>query len=376
MAKKFNIAAFYFLTEDGSKMPLGGLMRWGRDVSFLIRDKGFEVTVYQKATKPFEKEFAQGIRVVGVKCPMWIWGNWNFARWLEQNVDTDDPFLFVSQELALSKKIRRAVAVNHGICWNGDKPRYKKWLNRPLQYRLITRLRGIICVDTNYINWCHAELPNRIVWEQKLLYVPNYADLEKFTFVPKPKTEGEYPVILFPRRVGGPCIDRDGRGAGLLLKAFEILEGAGLHTRIIYAGPGRLQEPIREWVKQRGLDDRITVTDVPLDEMPKLYTQADVVVVPTLEQEGTSLSAIEALVSGKPTIVSHIGGLGNIVIDGLNGYVCDLRPESLADCLVRALESPPCEPDNQIVRACRESLGKPRWERQVWERLVSCLELD
>jgi len=159
MAKKFNIAAFSFLAEDGSKMPLGGLTRWGRDVSFLIRDKGYEVTVYQKATKPFEKEFAQGIRVIGVKCPMWIWGNWSFARWLEQNVDTDDPFLFVSQELALSKKIRRAVAVNHGICWNGDKPWYKKWLNRPLQYRLITRLRGIICVDTNYINWCHAELP-------------------------------------------------------------------------------------------------------------------------------------------------------------------------------------------------------------------------
>ena len=72
MAKKFNIAAFYFLAEDGSKMPLGGLTRWGRDVSFLIRDKGYEVTVYQKATKPFEKEFAQGIRVIGVKYPMWI----------------------------------------------------------------------------------------------------------------------------------------------------------------------------------------------------------------------------------------------------------------------------------------------------------------
>jgi len=34
MAKKFNIAAFYFLAEDGSKMPLGGLTRWGKGCIF------------------------------------------------------------------------------------------------------------------------------------------------------------------------------------------------------------------------------------------------------------------------------------------------------------------------------------------------------
>jgi len=58
--------------------------------------------------------------------------------------------------------------------------------------------------------------------------------------------------------------------------------------------------------------------------MPEVYARADVVVVPSTAHEGTSLSAIEAIASGKPTIVTHIGGLGNIVIDNLT---CIARSE-------------------------------------------------
>lgn len=374
MRKHFNIAVLWLLELDGSKMLTGGLERWCRDVAYLIRDKGYDVTIYQKATTAFEKEIAPSIRVVGIKCPLNIYGNWFFALWLEKNTDTSVPYLFVSQEMALSKKINRAMAVNHGICWNGDKRWFEKQLNKPVQYRLINHLKGVICVDTNYINWCHAELRNRASWEHKLFFVPNYADLDLFPYVPKPRKVDELPIILFPRRVGGPCIERDGRGAGLLLKAFEILESQGQHLSIIFAGRGRLQKPIEDWAANHGYSKRITVTEVPLDEVPALYAQADVVTVPTLEQEGTAFAAVEGIVSGKPTIVSHIGGLGNLVIDGVNGYVCDLNADSLATCIRRALEAPPI--NQEIVKRCRESLGKPRWEKQVWSHIQRCLEIE
>lgn len=373
MEKRFNIAVLWLLELDGSKMLTGGLERWCRDIAHLIRDKGYDVTIYQKATRQFEKQIATNIRVVGIKCPLTVPGNWFFTNWLNKNTDSSDPFLFVSQELAFWTNCDRAMGVNHGVCWNGDKNFFKKILNRPLQRHLISRLRGIICVDTNYINWCHAELPNRRTWERKLFYVPNYADLKLFPYAPRGRVSGELPTVLFPRRVGGPCIERDGRGAGLLLKAFEILDSEGLQLRLILAGRGRLQKPIEEWTAQRGYSKRIIVTEVPLDEIGKLYAEADVVVVPTMEQEGTSFSAIEGIVSGRPTIVSHIGGLGNLVIDGLNGYICDLSAESLASCIRRALESPTIDPE--ILRQCRERLGKPRWELQVWTHINRCLDL-
>lgn len=55
-------------------------------------------------------------------------------------------------------------------------------------------------------------------------------------------------------------------------------------------------------------------------------------------------------------------GLGNLVIDGLNGFICDLTPESLAQGIRRALEARRL-PTGPTLESFRESLGKPRWER-------------
>jgi len=384
MVKRMNIASLRLYDYVHSKLFTGGMERWIRDVGLLARDKGYYVTIYQKDLVSFEKDLTDGLRVVGVKCgPNWR-GHWTFSRWLERNISRDDPIVYVTMELALSRQILRAAAIQHGICWEGDFPRYKKCLNRRLQHQLIRRLRGIICVDTNYINWCHAEFPDRASWEHKLCFVPNYADPNLFRAMPEPPQTRGLPAILFPRRIGGTrnldldtkaWLDRHARGAGLLLKAVEILQQEGIDVRVIFAGRGELQGVIREWATERGMSDRITITDVPLDEMPDIYAKASVAVVPSLEREGTSLSAIEAIMCGVPTVVSHIGGLCNVVIDGVNGFVCDLTPASLAEGIRRGLAVSRL-PTGPTLKSFRESLGKPRWERQVWDHLSRWLALE
>ena len=78
---------------------------------------------------------------------------------------------------------------------------------------------------------------------------------------------------------------------------------------------------------------------------------------------------------GVPTVVSHIGGLGNIVIDGFNGFICDLTPESLARGIRLALEVHRL-PVGPTLELFRNNLGKPRWENQVWAHLAHWLELE
>ena len=381
MDRKINIVSLRFYDYERSQFYTGGMERWIRDIAFLARDKGYDTTVYQKDIVSFDKQLGSGIRVIGVKCdPTWR-SHWAFSRWLEQNTDLEAPFIYVSMELALSRRIERAAGVQHGICWEGDFPLVKKWLNRRLQYELIKRLKGIICVDTIYINWCHAEYANRAFWQHKMSYIPNYADPDIFKVMPKKQNSRDLPTILFPRRVNGTrnpgklgMLDRDARGAGLFLKALEILEREGTRVRAIFAGRGKLQAEIRDWAIKHGMSDRVIVTEVPLDQMPEMYAMADVSVVPSLEREGTSLSAIESIMCGIPTIVSHIGGLGNIVIDGVNGFVCDLTPESLAQCIYKAL-SVQRMPIGATLDAFRSSMGKPRWECQVWKNLSNWLSL-
>ena len=320
------------------------------------------------------KEIAEGVCVKGLVCPLSFKGNWKFSRILARYVDSKDPIVFASQELALSDSYQRAVAINHGIWWDGDYPAWKKWFNKRLQYRLINRLRGVICVDTNYINWCHAELPNRELWEGKLFYVPNYGDLNVFKPAKLRSSSEDGLTILFPRRVTDKTLERGGRGGGLFCRALEVLAKRGCKARALFVGLGSQQNAIRDWAAARGMENEVEVFDVALDEMPSVYARADVVVVPSIEHEGTSLSAVEALVSGKPTVVSHIGGLGNLVIDGFNGHICNLTAESLADAIQRAAAERLLD-DPRILSRSRESLGKPRWERQVWNVLEEHLDL-
>jgi glycosyltransferase involved in cell wall biosynthesis len=378
---RIHLPVLWLFSPDGQRLLNGGLERWCRDLAVLLARRGYEVTIYQKANVSFEREIERAINVVGVPASLSFRGNYMLVRWIERNVNTAEPFIFVSQELALSQRTQAAVAVNHGIWWDGDFPVWKKILNKKLQYRSLERVRGVACVDTNYINWCHAELPHRESWEQKLTYIPNYADLELFAPVKSQKPPGSPLTILFPRRVPGESLRRQIRGLGLLLQAVEILEARGIQTELIVAGRGA-QNPakgdlggeIAEWAARNGMTDRIRLSELPLDEMHKMYAAADVVTVPSLAHEGTSLAAIEAIVCGKPTVVSHIGGLGNIVISGVNGYICDLSPRSLADNIMRAATEP-CLQKPEVLRAFRESLGKPRWERQVWEWLSAALQL-
>jgi glycosyltransferase involved in cell wall biosynthesis len=347
----------------------GGLERWCRDLALLLEHDDWRVTVFQKALRPFRRRLGDAIEVVGVPAALTARGNLTLYRALTRAAVRDTPACFVSHELALGRHFERAVGVNHGVWWDGDMPRWKLILNRLLQRRLIENVRAVACVDTNYINWCHAELSERGRWQEKLHYIPNYAD--EALFAPDPAGgrggRGEL-VILFPRRVTDAAsledLDRQGRGAGLLLRAAECLERGGVKFRLLFAGRGAATSAIREFSRQRGWVDRVETFEAELDQMPEVYRRADVVVVPSTAHEGTSLSAVESLVAGKPTVVSHIGGLPNLVIPGLVGEVSDLRPEALAAAILRATERPPMG-DSHLRSRYAECMGKTRWTRDV-----------
>jgi len=377
MVNNLNIVVLWLYDFDGSKIFNTGLQRWCRDVALLAKEKGYKITIYQKATKHFKIEMSPGVKVIGIRCALSFRGNKSVSRWLDCNADPTEPFIFVSKEMYCSKKLLRTVGVDHGIWWDGDYPGYRKWINKRFQYRLVRSMRGIICVDTNYINWCHAELPNRVEWEGNLTYIPNYADEKRFGLSKQTQdssSEDGLLTILFPRRACGENLDRHIRGAGLLTKAVDILEQRGVRTRVLFVGEGGLQGALKRWAIKQNMVDRVEIFSAAMDQMPSVYVRADVVVVPTLAREGTSLSAVEALISGKPTVVTHIGGLGNIVIPGFNGYVCDLTPESLANSILEAYRANPLS-NVSVLEACRNSLGKKRWDRQVWSYIERKLEL-
>jgi glycosyltransferase involved in cell wall biosynthesis len=82
------------------------------------------------------------------------------------------------------------------------------------------------------------------------------------------------------------------------------------------------------------------------DGLMNLYRKSDVFVLPTKADYAPTNAVVEALAMGLPTLTTNVGGMGEIVHDGVNGYV--LRPPEDEDLGKRLL----------FLKASRDILDK------------------
>lgn len=324
------------------------------------------VHVIQRAPQAFRVPFLKHGVIEGIQCSGGFTGAFQLSAALARRLKGGESLICVSQELASFVRHARIAAVNHGIWWDGDFPAWKKSVIKVLHKRLLYRCQATICVDSNYINWCHAELSGRQRWQAQLRYIPNYADTSVFQPV-RGHVQPQNTTVLFPRRLEEPA-----RGAALFLDAVKTLHARGQRVNAILCGPGALRAEILSWAAENGLADFITLEDRALDEMVNAYQNATVVVVPSTAHEGTSLSALEAMAMRRALVVTHIGGLPNIVVDNMNGYVSDLSSAVLADKIQAAISRNPLA-DEAVWKATIESIRIERWRRQVWDALAPVL---
>lgn len=128
------------------------------------------------------------------------------------------------------------------------------------------------------------------------------------------------------------------KGQEILLAAIAAL-GPELRERVAvrivgsaFEDPG-LERALRDSVTQSGLDGQVRVEPFVDDPSP-LYRWADIVVVPSRRPESLGRVAIEAMAFGRPPLASAIGGLQEVVADGVTGR---LLPPGDAGALASAL---------------------------------------
>ena len=89
----------------------------------------------------------------------------------------------------------------------------------------------------------------------------------------------------------------------------------------------------RLMLEKNQLEKKVIMLDsVPQDELISVYNMSDCAVVPSVTvnglQEATSISALESMSCGLPTISSAIGGLKEMTEDGVNGVLVNERSSS------------------------------------------------
>ncbi len=133
----------------------------------------------------------------------------------------------------------------------------------------------------------------------------------------------------------GPFVPR--KGLDQAVEALHQLPDLHERLHLVLAGSGPEFPYLQELVRIRGLEQHVTMTGFLDDEiLGSLMRRADVFVQPGAEREddiesmGTAL--MEAAWFGMPTIVGNVGGVEEIVKDGVSGFVVEAgKGKSLAE---------------------------------------------
>jgi glycosyltransferase involved in cell wall biosynthesis len=136
------------------------------------------------------------------------------------------------------------------------------------------------------------------------------------------------------------------KGQHVVLEAASELTRRGRNVSIVFVGAPDPHNPednsylsfLKSFVKGSGLEGQISWAGYQEDPNP-FYAGCDVIVIPSTVSEGLPMVALEAMQLGIPVIGSSVGGILEIVREGVNGFLFPPKnAAALADCVQRVLD--------------------------------------
>jgi glycosyltransferase involved in cell wall biosynthesis len=351
------------LLTPGADFVYSGGDRYTRDLAFLLRDMGVETVIFQRAEKAFSETW-EGVKVFGLP-------SGKKAGQLNVNVMTNTQdyhaHIYFHMLLAYPSAARRSVSISHGIWFDHiqnppcSDDTWREW--RMNLESAISGVNKIVSVDTNTINFFGALFAGR--FHQKFTHIPNAVDVDIYT--PRTtKRKGNYRV-LYPRRFDGL------RGSKEMTCIADALHDTHKDWEWHLCGATHsdgVKEAVEKWASR---SERYSYYRKSFDEMPQVYRDADIAVIPTMGAEGTSYSAIEALATGLPVVTTYVGGLSELVIDGHNGIKVAPFYDDLRDAVDYLIRNPrERERLGRNARSTAMQFSLNRWKAS-WAKVIEDL---
>lgn len=252
-------------------------------------------------------------------------------------------------------------AVAHRTLANVKIPFYKYWLYRIMYYIDFKNADHIIAisdVDKNEISQHYPKFMNKV----KRIYNPIDFDkdceqVERDNYICAVNLQFHHKNII------------------TLIKAFELIkEQVDSNLYLIGKVPDRVKY-LKDYVEQHNLQDRIIFTGfVSDDEMKNLFQKSRLYVNPTL-YEGFGMTAVEAMISKIPTLVSKIP-TNYEVTKGLCEYYSPPENESeLAKAIVKCLNTKYSDDDlDEISTLIFEAYRYDKVSREYYDFFNALLE--
>jgi glycosyltransferase involved in cell wall biosynthesis len=216
---------------------------------------------------------------------------------------------------------------------DGNFPNFYRSLPAPMRAlarALLVRFSTVIVQTESWRNYYQSIAPRG-----RYAVLSNGVDCREFT--PVPKVPSPKPTLLF---VGWTIPEK---GIFDLLEAAAIVRDRGRDFILEIVGPFHgHEEKLREVVAARGLDTIVQIVG-PVHSRVQLldvYRHADVYVLPSWA-EGLPVAMLEAMACGLPVVATNVGGVPDLVREGVCGSLVPPRnPGLLADALDKLLLDP------------------------------------
>jgi glycosyltransferase involved in cell wall biosynthesis len=226
---------------------------------------------------------------------------------------------------------------------------------------------GVLCQSTQ---WAATFRDVAAVDPARLHVVPNWLRCEDYAALAATRTRVRSArTFLYLGWI------EDFKGIFDLIDAVDARRDALAGARFIVCGSGSRLDEVLLRIRRLGLESRFEFRGwVGGAAKRAALTEADMLVLPS-RREGMPNAVLEAMASGMPVIATAVGGVPDVVRDGVNGLVVPpADPPALGRALARCVS-----PDADVASWGLEALRTVRNNHDIdaaWPRVLRALDIE
>lgn len=270
---------------------------------------------------------------------------------------------FVGRLAAWLARVPVVVHTFHGHILHGYYSPRKTQLLRRME-RILAQMTDRIIAVSEQVK--HDLVTYRVAPAETILVVPLGLELEPF--LDDSQSRGTFRREL-ELKEGERLVGIVGRlfpikNHRLFLDAAALMARQELAARFVIVGDGALRPEMEQYAQALDIADRVIFTGWRHD-LPRIYVDLDVLAV-TSNNEGTPVSAIEAMAAGCPVVATRVGGLPDLIDDGESGYLVPPGDaQAVSAAMLRLLREP------EMARRMGQTARTLVQERFAAHRLVN-----
>ena len=214
--------------------------------------------------------------------------------------------------------------------------------------------------DVVVVNSTSTKKACQEIYKREYEIIPMGVDTEKFSKpdikaveIIKKKYKLKSFTVIFIGRLS------EEKGVIFLIDALEKLKEEGKEFKALIVGDGSEKNRLRKAIEEKGLQSKVIMTGwIDSEEISSYYACSSVFVGPSIVsktgwREAFGLVFAESLASGTPVIGTKTGGIQDIVVNGVNGYLVNEKDaDAIFERLNELMEKP------ELLRSMQSNASK------------------